>query len=309
MSLRDEINELEAYNFLIAAYASEIENTLNFKKLDFYPPFHQPNIFRKEPDFILINKNEGYALIVECKSGKFQPGDSNEKSDIKQAESYINLPLREVESECKRILQDRNFSLRKFDVAFQYYRNMIEIAEIEESEKFRELKTIVSIFSVNKEDQIYSLYPSKEITYDRLEGSLRNGGIKIPNRPDPQITLHNSASVELIAHAIIGYLLKHIMTNREIKLTLKEIDEDIIQQYQIKRERVKEALHYLSSPNISVLQKKVQHESGISSVPTSIVYIAEKKTITTAIRLVNILCTDETLKQIDHNRLASYNNM
>ena len=84
------------FNFFYASYISEIQDTCNFSKLAYSSPFHEPIIFKKIPDFLIIKNN--YCLIVECKSGHFQ-----KDSHIKKAEEYSKLSLRDVENECRKL--------------------------------------------------------------------------------------------------------------------------------------------------------------------------------------------------------------
>lgn len=250
MSLKQQINELEAYNFFYSAYVSEIPNNKTLDKIGFSCPFHQPKISIKTPDFIAIKLETGYALLVECKSGHLQ------KEDIKQAKEYSKLfGLYEIEQECRKILRDNKFKLNKFDIAFQYYDNMLVEATEKNAEELIQLENTVSIFSCKK-GGLYKVYSKAELN-DQETHNLLSNGIRVPQNPDPKYLLTDDANEDLIAFSIVTHFLKHITTQKNnVQFTMNELEENLYGHYEIKPKIKKRSIRLLEKADIFRLNKK-----------------------------------------------------
>lgn len=274
---------------MYSAYCSEIENTYNFNKLGFAPPFHEPTILRKSPDFILINDKKNYCLIIECKSGIFQTED-----DIEIAESYNNLKLREVEDECKKIMQNRNLSINNFDVAFQYYNKMILKSEKNYKKEFEKFKSKVHIINCKIGDK-YFLYTNKDLVDKTISKELKNG-FRIPEKPDPRYYLTNKADDDLIAHAIISYGLKQCSFQKDpIIFDMIELNENLFGHYQIRIGKIKKVLQILEKLRVIEKHSDSKSDEGFSVIK----YQFTKKTlINRGIPIINQMFEDKNIRSI-----------
>lgn len=288
--MRTQINELWSCNFFYAAYWSELKNTLNFSKLGYSPPFHEPIIFKKNPDFLII-KND-YCFIVECKSGHFQIDSHN-----KQAEGYSNLSLRDVEDECRKIMHDKKYSINNFDVAFQFYKKMIDEAENNHSTDFAKLKNKVHVFSCEKGKK-YKLYTNRNLIDKKATAELKKG-FDLPDPPDFRYILTRNADENLLAHAIINFGLKKISVLPDpIEFDLN--DENLCGHYNIPINNIKRTCTILE--NLKII-KKISGKEDKDKFVLPRYQFTKKSLLKFGIPLINELFNNKNLRDIVANDL------
>ncbi len=252
MGLKKRINELKALDFAYASWCSELRNHGNLRSLGYEAPFHEPYIKPKAPDLLLINKNRGFVLVVEVKSGRVQ------REDSEQASGYADLGLRRLEGECRKILRDRRFELKDYDLVFQFYKNMLEAADPALIERISEYANVVGA----EPGGLFQVYKINAFVDEELKQLLVQG-IPLPDNPQPMFFLTNNADHSLFAHAVIRHGLSYVTVQKSnFDLTFAQIITDIRKHYRIPRQLIRETLGMLES--IGILGKiKAKTDSGV----------------------------------------------
>ncbi len=253
-------------------------------------------ILNNDPDFLIIKGN--YCLIIECKSGHFQ----NEEHPI-NAEKYSKFSLREIEKECRKIMHNPKLSIDYYDVAFQYYHDMISEAESKWKNEFSKLKQKVHVFSCEK-GNLYSLYTNRDL-FDRQTTIELRKGFKIPEKPDPRYNLTRKADDDLIAHAIINFGLKNISWMADpIKFDIN--DENLFGHYNIKINKIKKVCSILEKLKII---KKIEGKTDDRKYVINRYQTTRKQLFTIGIPLLQELFKNKRLRDIiadDLEPLESY---
>lgn len=231
-------------------------------------------------------------MIIDCKSGHFQIDDH-----LKTANEYSKFKLRDVENECKKIMHDKKLSINKFDIAFQYYKKMIEEAEKNYPSEFSEMKEKTHIFCC-KPGEKYTIYTNRDLTDITTTTALRDG-IKIPEKPDFKYNLTRKGDENLIAHAIMNYGLKNISTTPDpIEFNINDVN--LFGHYDIPVMRIKKVCNILEKLKIIKKCSEIQmHNKYVIAR-----YQTTKRDLTKiGIPLINELFRDKNLTDIVANDL------
>jgi hypothetical protein len=232
------------------AFYSSYKSTINDKKLDSLGFFERnfPKIEHKIPDFLFFR--EGYAFIVECKSGILTEGDAA------QLKEYVSFNVRSIERTIQKSVKER-YRIYKYDVFLVlwekiYKKKKDEVLEIVKDNNLNSIK----ILTINKGGNLKIHYGSVENCQELDE--LLNDGIRIPKNPKNEIYITPTIPVE----GIMAYLIREfsflVAGRRYIRVTANEIYNDWFKSYEIKFRRIRNSLRYLEKFNL--LEKEGQNQ-------------------------------------------------
>lgn len=231
--LKDRINELKPRHYLDSAfYTEENHDDNNFDTLEFYPPRQWFKINGLEPDALLMKRNGSYALFIECKSGHVKG------RDVTQAEKYAKLKLHQVKDLCKSQFRQCGIHNMKYDIAFQYYAEMLsdsEIGKYAKKEDVNKLTDLVSIISCDSANGLYKLWEkNKRDIQDKKTMDALKKGIQIPKKPDeplqerkllpPDLSNNNEYLAQLI---ITLEIFEKASKERNVILTPQDLKEGL----------------------------------------------------------------------------------
>ncbi len=261
MQFEKEVDQLNAF------YAS-YKSAINVRRLDSLGFIERnfPKIENMTPDFLFFK--EGYAFIVECKSGVLTD------KDAVQLRSYLSFDVKNIERTVQRSAR-RKYPVYRYDVFLVLWE------EVYEKEK-------VGVLRITKDHNLNSL---KVLTIRKggllkmQQGFIENcqelnvllqQGIRIPHRPKNEIFVTPTIPTE----GIMVYLIREftLIKSHEnyVRVDASEIYNDWFRSYEIKFNRIKDALQYLVKLNI--LEEESQNK-----------YLFSKKTIREAYDVISKL--------------------
>ena len=249
--------ELDQLNAVYASYRSAINvkrlDSLGFTERDF------PKIEGKTPDFLFFK--EGYAFILECKSGV-----PTEK-DAGQLKRYLSFDVKNIEKTIQKSAR-KKFPVYRYDVFLVLWESIYE----------KEKNDILKIIRENSLDSLKVLTIEKGGTLRIRYGSvanlqelnrLLNEGIKIPHHPKNEINITPNAPIEGILYYLVRKFTSLIFDKEYIKINASDIYNDWFRSYEIKSDRIRESLQYLVKlallekvgPNQYIFRKKYIKDS------------------------------------------------
>lgn len=240
--------ELNQLNALYASYKSRINvkrlDSLGFIERDF------PKIEGKTPDFLFFK--EGYAFVVECKSGILTD------KDAEQLKRYLSFDVESIE----RTIQK---SVRKRYPVYRYDIFLVLWEDIYEKEKDEVLKIIkdnnldsLKVLTIRKGGMLRIRYGSVE-NYQELD-ELLNKGIRIPHHPKIEIYITPNAPIEGILAYLIRKFVSLVYDKDYVKINASDIYNDWFRSYEIKFDRIRKSLQYLVE--FKLLEKVERNQYG-----------------------------------------------
>lgn len=230
--------EIDQLNLIFSAYVSELNTPKKLITLGF-SPWLEPVIEKKNPDFVFAK--DGYALIIEAKSGSASPEDF---ADIKR---YLRFDIKRLEKNIADI--GIKFPIYKYDVGVVYYKN-----KLEESLQHKDIKNEIDnlsnealILTISQGGylKLYSGTAKDTDTHKLLEK-----GIKVPKNPKREIKITSSSPVEGIVYKIILDVCNRMEIKKSMVLDENQIFNEIFKNYRINFHRVKKALNSLKKMRI-----------------------------------------------------------
>lgn len=236
---KEEINQL---NLIYSAYISELNDPKKLQDLRFVVRF-EPKIENTTSDFIFIK--EGYALIIEAKSGSVSHDDL---SDLKK---YLKFDIKRLE---RRIAEmGIKVPVYNYDVGIVYYKNKFEESIhhkiIKEGIENLSEEALILTISSGGRLTLYSGTPKNIEVYNLLKE-----GIKVPKNPKREIKITSSSPVEGIIYKLILDVGNRMDVKKSIILDDNQIFNDIFRDYRIEFIRVKKALTALKT--LQIIKKK-----------------------------------------------------
>lgn len=239
--------ELDQLNALYSSYKSAI----NVKKLDSLGFIERdfPKIEGKTPDFLFFK--EGYAFIVECKSGILT------NKDVEQLRGYLSFDVKNIERTIQKSVR-KKYPIYKYDVFLVLWE------EIYEKEKVDILKIIegdldsLKVLTIRKGSTLKIQYGT--IENDKELDDLLNEGIRIPHHPKNEIYITPNAPLEGIMVYLIRKFTSLVYDKDCIKIDASDIYNDWFRSYEIKFDRVRKSLQYLVE--LKLLEKVGQNQYG-----------------------------------------------
>lgn len=278
IQFKEEIDQL---NLIYSAHISELNDPKKLKDLGFVVRLG-PKIENKTPDFIFIK--EGYALIIEAKSGSIS---QDHLLDLKE---YLKFDIKRLE---KRIAEmGIKVSVHNYDVGIVYYRN-----KFEESIRHKTIKegienlsegALILTISSGGSLTLYSGTPKNTEVYNLLKE-----GIKVPKNPKREIKITSSSPVEGIIYKLILDVGNMMDVKKSIILDGNQIFNDIFRNYRIKFSRINEALIALKTLRI-IKKKDGKYEFNRKSISDGIELIRKFENYN-----LNEVIKEEKQKSID----------
>ena len=230
-------NELDQLNAVYASYKSAINvkrlDSLGFIERDF------PKIEGRTPDFLFFK--EGYAFIVECKSGSL--GDK----DCEQLKGYLAFDVKNIEKTIQKSV-GKKYSIYRYDVLHVlweiiYKRDEDRILKMIKENALDSLK----ILTIRKGGMLRIKHGSIE-NYQELD-ELLNRGIKIPLYPKNEICITLNVPIEGIVYYLIQRFNSLVSDKEYIRINVSDIYNDWFRSYEIRPNRIKESLQHLAKLN------------------------------------------------------------
>lgn len=233
--------ELDQLNALYASYKSAIPvkrlDSLGFIERDF------PKIENMTPDFLFFK--EGYAFVVECKSGFLT------SKDIGQLRRYLSFDVKNIEKTIHKSVR-KEYHIYRYDVF------LVMWEDVYKKDKDKVLSIIndnnldlLKVLTIKKGGMLKTQYGSVK-NYQELD-QLLNEGIRIPFHPKNEIYMTPNAPTEGILHYLLRKFMFLVVDKEYIKISVSDIYNDWFRSYEIKSSRIKESLHVLAK--LSILEK------------------------------------------------------
>jgi hypothetical protein len=237
--------ELDQLNALYSSYKSAINvkrlDSLGFIERDF------PKIEGKTPDFLFFK--EGYAFIVECKSGILTD------KDVEQLEGYLSFDVRSIERTVYRSVR-KKYPIYKYDVFLVLWEDIYEKQKDDILKKIKNELNSLKILTIRKGGTLKIQFGT--IENDQELDELLKEGVRVPYHPKNEIYITPNAPIEGIMAYLIRKFTSLVYEKEHVKIDASEIYGDWFRSYEIKFDRVRESLQYLVE--LKLLEKVGQNQ-------------------------------------------------